>query len=122
MNILTENFKEGVMINLLKNNDERTDSDTEWIEEFYCFLKGVVPEGMEMGRTNMLRLSKKKAFSIIWYLQEHFPILPDHIEVCWNCDSIFDVYSEGLHWETKNRHYCGSCTHLVPEHYDRGRH
>jgi len=108
-------------IKLLKNNDNRTDSDVEWIEEFYSFLLGDVPEGIHLGHGHRPKLSRKKALTIIWYLQEHFPILPDHIEECWYCGSIFDVYCEGLYWETKGRHYCGSCTHLVPQNYDRGK-
>lgn len=108
-------------IKLLKNNDKRDWEDAEWIDEFYAFLQGVIPDGIKSGHRNKLKLSKKKAFLIIWYLQEHFPILPDHIEVCWYCDSMFSVYQEGLYWETKNRHCCGSCIHLVPEYYDRGK-
>ena len=66
-------------INLLKNNNKRTDSDLEWIEEFYNFLQGEVPETIHLPNGHIPKMTAKKAFSIIWYLQEHFSILPDKI-------------------------------------------
>ena len=30
-------------INLLKNNDERTYTNLEWVDEFYKFLQGEIP-------------------------------------------------------------------------------
>ena len=108
-------------IKLIKNNDNRTDSDLEWVKEFNEFLKGKVPYSITMGRGHAPKLSAKKAMAIIWYLQEHFPLLPDHIEKCDVCDELFDSYSEGLYWETKCKHYCGSCQYIVPENYDRGK-
>jgi len=66
------------------NNHEldevRKDWDAfEWIDEFYRFLQGETPEGMQCGKGGQPKLSEKKAFSIIWYLQEHMRILPDNI-------------------------------------------
>ena len=108
-------------INLLKNNDERKLTDIEWINEFYDFLQGFEPHGMILPRGHKPKMSAKKAFSIIWYLQEQFPILPDRIEKCSNCDCLYDTWSEGLYWETKNKFFCGNCSYLVPEHYDKGK-
>lgn len=108
-------------IKLLKNNNNRTDTDIEWIEEFYYFLQGEMPEGMHLGKGYKPKMTSKKAFAIIWYLQEHFSILPDHIEKCDSCDCLYDGWSEGLYWETKVKHYCGACEHIVPENYDRGK-
>jgi hypothetical protein len=105
-------------INLLKNNDNRDDSDEEWIEEFYNFLQGDCPDSISLPRGHQPKLTPKKAMTIIWYLQEHFPLLPDNIEKCWNCDGLFDTHSGGLYWESKGRHYCNSCQHHVPENYD----
>ena len=108
-------------ISLIKNNDQRLIDDVEWLQEFYEFLQGQVPEGIYFGRGHAPKLSAKKAFSIIYYLQEKMPVFPDHIEKCWNCGRLFDDHQEGLYWESKGRHYCGNCTHLVPENYDRGK-
>jgi hypothetical protein len=108
-------------IKLLKNNDERTDSDLEWVDEFYQFLQGVIPESIHVSRGHKVKLSPKKAMSIIWYLQEHFPVLTDTIESCHNCKGLFDSANSGIYWETKGRHYCGGCDHLVPENYDKGK-
>lgn len=108
-------------LNLLKNNAEREWEDLEWVEEFYQFLQGEIPEKIHFPRGHKPHLSQKKAFSIIYYLQEHFPILPDHIERCDNCGSLFDDFNEGLYWETKGKHFCGGCEYLVPQNYDRGK-
>jgi hypothetical protein len=108
-------------INLLKNNDNRIDTDLEWVKEFYEFLQGTIPAEISIGRGHRPKMSAKKAMSIIWYLQEHFPVIPDHIERCNNCDELFDSWSEGIYWETKQKHYCGGCEYLVPENYDRGK-
>jgi len=96
-------------------------TDLEWIDEFYKFLKGEVPEGIHIRRCNKPELSHKKAKTIIWYLQEHMRILPDNIEKCHNCKEFFDTHSEGIYWETKGKNYCGGCSDLVPENYDRGK-
>ena len=105
-------------IKLIKNNDEKDWSDLEWIDEFYQFLQGECPETIHLKRGKQPKLTKKQAFSIIWYLQEHFSVLPDNIEKCWCCGELFDSYSEGLYWESKGRHYCGDCEYLVPDNYD----
>lgn len=94
---------------------------TEWINEFYEFLQGKQLEGMTVGVQRQPRLTQKKAFTIIWYLQEHLRVLPDHVERCNNCGELFDTHSDGIYWESKGKHYCGGCTHLVPENYDRGK-
>lgn len=108
-------------IRLFKNNDDRTDTDLQWVEEFHSFLQGCVPENIHLKRGRIPKMTAKKAMTIIWYLQEYFPILPDTIEMCSNCNSLFDSNSEGLYWETKAKHYCGGCSDLVPYNYDRGR-
>jgi hypothetical protein len=108
-------------INLIKNNKDKKLSDVEWLQEFYEFLQGNVPNSLHLKKGHIPKMSPKKAFKVIYYLQEHFPVFPDHIEKCWSCGRLFDTYSEGLYWESKGRHYCGSCDHLVPLNYDRGR-
>jgi hypothetical protein len=91
-------------IRLLKNNDNREWSDLEWVNEFYGFLQGELPEGI--GMKNRPKLSKKLAFNIIWYLQEKFSLLPDHIEQCDTCGELYDEYSQGHHSELTGKNYC----------------
>lgn len=109
----------------LKNNFQKGREDwgsVEWLEEFKSFLMGEGnPKGMTITKTDQPRLSNKKAVAIIWYLQEHLSVFPDTIESCDVCGRLFDCNSEGLYWETKSKHYCGSCDYLVPQNYDRGR-
>ncbi len=54
---------------------------------------GALPEGMIMD--SQPRLSRKEAFGIIWFLQEHLGILPDNFEMCEVCEQLFDSHSEG---------------------------
>ncbi len=96
-------------IKLLKNNDKREDTDLEWVTEFYEFLQGNIPEKITLGRGHNPKLSKKKAFAIIWYLQEHFPVFTDRIEKCSVCDDLYDGWSGGHYSEKQGKHYCGSC-------------
>lgn len=95
-------------IHLLKNNDDRDWEDIEWINEFYQFLQGELPEGISV--RPKIKLSKKQAFSIIWFLQEKFPLLPDHIEQCSECGELYDSHSQGHHSELTGKFYCNeSC-------------
>lgn len=95
--------------------------DLEWIDEFYKFLQGEVPGEINIGRGHQPKLSEKKANTIIWYLQEHMRILPDNVERCDTCGSLYDMNSEGLYWESKGKCYCDGCSELVPLNYDRGK-
>jgi len=105
---------------LLKNNENRKITTEEWIQEFFDFLQGEVPEGIFFPKSYSPKLSRKKALTVIYYLQEHFPVFPDKFEMCWNCGNLYDSFSEGLYWKTKDRFYCGCCVEMVPRNYDRG--
>ena len=96
-------------IKLLKNNDKKEWNDLEWMEEFYNFLRGDCPENIHFGKGHGIKLSPNKAYSIIYYLQEHFPLLPDHIEQCSECKSLYDSNSSGYHSELTEKFYCDSC-------------
>lgn len=102
-------------IKLIKNNGKRDLTDLEWVQEFYEFLQGDPPANI---LTNKIKLSKNKAFTIIWYLQEQFSILPDHICQCDRCGDLYDSYEEGYHSEKKSKFYCGNCTTFKDEEQD----
>ena len=111
----------GDKLKLQHQNDKRGFSDLQWLNEFYAFLQGETPAGIRFTRGHKPEMSAKKAFSIIWYLQEHFPVFPANIEICNNCDRLFDYDMGGIYWESKGKFFCGVCDHLVPENYDRGK-
>lgn len=96
-------------------------TDLDWMKELNKFLQGECSDNIQLRRGHKPKLSVKKAFAIIWYLQEHMRILPDNIEKCDNCNDLFDHNSEGIYWESKGKNFCGGCDHLVPENYDRGK-
>ena len=93
-------------IKLLKNNDKKECSDVVWVQEFYDFLQGKNPEGI---LCEPLNLTSDQAFTIIWYLQEHFPVFPDTIEKCDDCDDLFDTGWEGEHIEEIGKFFCSTC-------------
>lgn len=100
---------------LLKNNDKKDWSDLEWINEFYDFLQGEIPKTILI--KNPVKLNPEEAYSIIWYLQEHFSLLPDHIEKCDNCNQLFDDHNSGYYSEEGNEighHFCDGCIDLSP--------
>jgi hypothetical protein len=64
------------------------------IQEFVDMLTGGdLPKGMLM--TAQPSLTPEQAYSIVWYLQEHLRIIPDHLEMCHVCHTIFDTYTSG---------------------------
>jgi len=66
----------------------------EDIEQFMEMLTGGrLPNGM--GMPHQPRLEARQAFSIVWYLQNHLRILPDHFEQCDVCERVFDCHHGG---------------------------
>ena len=110
------------MIQLLKNNNNIQKTDCEWMQEFFDFLQGDNKTPVVLSRGRQPKMSKKKAFAIIYYLQEHLPVFSDHIEVCDVCKDLFDTEQEGTYWETKGKHYCGCCEDIVPPNADNRLH
>jgi hypothetical protein len=79
----------------------------ERVEELFSFLQGQAVEGITC--KPMPRLSGRAAFSVIYFLQEHMDLLPDHFERCVRCGALFDTESEGRYVEKTGRHYCDGC-------------
>ena len=77
----------------------------EQVEELYQFLQGTCPEGIHVKHPP--RLTKRKAFNVIWFLQEHLKVLPDNYEQCCSCEDLFDSWSEGGPYQ--DRSYCDNC-------------
>lgn len=96
-------------IKILKNNHHRDWEDIQWINEFYEFLQGNIPEEITLARGHNPNLSKNKAFAIIWYLQEHFPVLPDRIDKCDVCHELYDSWSSGHYSEKQQKCFCSYC-------------
>lgn len=98
-------------IELLKpdNFPEKKECDAvDWITEFANFLQGETIEGMKEYKF-LPEMTPRQAFGIIHYLQEHFPILPDNIEMCSECNSYYDSHSEGYYDDNEGVTYCDVC-------------
>ncbi len=82
-----------------------TDADElERVQQFHEFLQGRLPEGVTV--RNPPKMTADDAFSVIWFLQEVSGLIPDSIEMCDYCGTLFDSYKEGHIGEDKN--YCSS--------------
>ena len=60
------------------------------------------------------QLTRRQAFSVVYYLQEILCIIPDHYEMCGECDGIFDDRYGGGTRQGDNAQLCESCA----QHYD----
>lgn len=70
------------------------DIDYEKMHELFRFLAyGEQPEGIYIKHPS--KLGPRKAFSIIYFLQEQTGVLPDNWELCKSCKELFDADSEG---------------------------
>ena len=68
--------------------------ELEQIQAFMDMLTGEsLPDGMIMARQP--HLSRQEAFSVVWFLQEHLRVLPDHYEICHVCAELFDARRGG---------------------------
>jgi hypothetical protein len=79
----------------------------EAIQTFHSFLQGVIPKGYTV--TRFKKMNAKQAFTVIWFLQEGCHLVSDQYEMCCNCESIYDSYSEGTYNEKTGNCYCDSC-------------
>jgi hypothetical protein len=81
----------------------------EQINDLYLMLQGEggLPEGCSLG--HKFRMSDKKAFTVIWYMQEILRIIPDTYERCDDCGDLFDSNSSGYYSEKRGKHFCSSC-------------
>jgi hypothetical protein len=78
--------------------------DVEDVEDFHKFLQGdYMPKNLHM--KNPPRMSKQRAFKIIYYLQEVLGVLPDDFEMCKTCGRIYDSANEG----SLNDRHCDCC-------------
>ncbi len=96
-------------MNFQNNNPREDKSDLEWVKEFHSFLMGGIPNGITLSKEHKPNMSAKKAFAIIWYLQEHLAIFPSTIEMCDNCHNLFNSEESGEYDEKKGKHFCDNC-------------
>lgn len=68
--------------------------EIEQVEQFYNWLQGIsCPK--ELITDTKLNLTDDQAFSIIYYLQEIFEVIPDKFEKCKDCGCLYDSEAEG---------------------------
>lgn len=93
-------------------------TDVERVEQFFHYLTGTgLPDGVQCQSP---KLKPKKAFSVIWFLQEIAHALPSNVEMCSECGSFYDSHSEGYYVNDEYKKFgykkreqgkcfCGAC-------------
>jgi len=86
-------------------------NDLERTEELFAFLQGTLPDGYCIEPASMPMLTAEQAWTVIWYLGELHWQVPDHIERCEVCGTLFDTESEGtcLDYGEAPCHFCDNC-------------
>jgi hypothetical protein len=91
------------------------EDEMERLEMFYQYLQGNVPD--EVGCKSP-KLTSKKAYEIIWFLQEISHFIPDKYERCDTCGDLFNAEAEGNHCEKYYKTHCGSCAYTNCKFYN----
>lgn len=64
------------------------------VQQLMDMLQGELPDDINLQHLPP-PMTKEQAFSIIWFLQEITRVLPDSIEMCHVCDTLFDYNDSG---------------------------
>ena len=87
-------------------------NDLQRVEELFAFLQGTPPDGWRVEPASMPILTAGQAWTVIWYLANLYWQVPDHIERCGVCGTLFDTESEGacLDYGDAPYQFCDECT------------
>lgn len=83
----------------------QTDITLEQVESFVQMLTGGDTGDIKLSAQP--KLTRKQAFSVVWWLQEEMHVLPDRFEMCDTCDELLD--SECEHWFMRKGDNAGLC-------------
>lgn len=88
-------------------NDNQT--NLEKTQELYDFLQGNIPENIRTD--NPPTLTAEQAWTVIWFLGNQYWQVPDCIEKCDVCDSLYHTWEEGecMDYGKPPFFFCGSC-------------
>ncbi len=86
-------------------------TDLERTQELFDFLQGKVPEGYRIPADHIPTLTADQAWTAVWYLQNLYWQVMDHIERCNVCEELYDTEAEGdcLAYGESPYHFCEGC-------------
>ena len=84
--------------------------DLALVRDFYNYLQGKNIEGVGVESPV---LTAEQAFRVIYYLQEHLPVIPDTIEQCSKCCELYDTMESGNVCGGCEKHFCNQCDALI---------
>lgn len=77
----------------------------EHVKALYEFLQGKPVKGVYIKPAP--KLSSRRAFDVIYFLQEYLGIIPDIFDRCCSCGDMYNSEAEGTYY--RNSHYCDGC-------------
>ena len=88
-------------------NDNQT--NLEKTQELYDFLQGNIPENIRTD--NPPTLTADQAWTVIWFLGNQYWQVPDCIEKCDVCGTLYHTWEEGecMDYDKPPFFFCGSC-------------
>lgn len=89
----------------------REDTALERTQELFKFLQGTSPDDYHVAPRSMPRLSPSQAWTVIWYLGNQYWQVPDHIERCDVCGTLYDSHNAGdcLDYGRPPYSFCDDC-------------
>lgn len=90
---------------------EENDKDLERTQQLYDFLRGEIPEGYKIAKAHRPKLTDDQAWTVIWYLGNQFWQVPDCVDRCEVCGSLYHAHQEGhcLDYGRAPYHFCDNC-------------
>lgn len=83
----------------------------ELCEQLYLLLQGVVPKGYHIKPAELPKLSPKKAWTVVWWVQNQHREFPDIVERCDVCQAFYNTECSGTFVDVDSgpRHFCDDC-------------
>jgi hypothetical protein len=80
-------------------------------EALFNLLQGNVPEGHFIKKSHIPKLTPDQAWTVIWYLANQDWKVPDHLDRCDVCGTIYDTWNGGdcLDYGKDPYNFCDSC-------------
>ena len=85
------------------------DTMLEQVQSLMDMLTGEPIDEKIMHLAHQPKLTRKEAFSMVYYLQEEMHLIPDRFEMCSKCEVLYDSFNEGGTLQGSNANLCNSC-------------
>lgn len=90
---------------------EKLDYDLKQTRALFGLLQGTVPDGCEIPEAEIPTLSADQAWTVVWWLGNAYWQVPDSVERCDVCGTLYHAHREGecLDFGDAPYFFCDSC-------------